>query len=129
MTKTIPTPAESIVLQLLWERQKASVPELHADICRSGKVAYTTVLKRIQRMEEKGLVKRLPGPGRAITYAAAIQPKNTRKTLLSRLIATAFDNSPNSLIQHAIDHHKLTSDDIADIRALLDELEEKDARK
>jgi len=123
MEPNTPTPAETIALQHLWERGTATVPELHAYICKTGAVGYTTVLKRIQRMEKKGLVRRLTTTGRAHHYQAVLQPKKTRKTLVKRLIENAFDNSPNALIQHAIDQHKLSQEDIVEIRDLLDRVE------
>ena len=127
MAKRTPTPSETQALQFLWARGVATVAELHEDICRTGKVGYTTVLKRIQRMEEKGLVRRVPAPeharGRASAYRAVGRPQNTRRTLVSRLIANAFGNSPNALIKHAIDEHELSDKDIAEIRALLDRIE------
>lgn len=123
MPKPTPTPSELAALQFLWARGEASVGELHQDICASGKVGYTTVLKRIQRMEEKGLIKRVPSSGRALRYCAITKPDKTQKTLVSRLIETAFQNSPNALIQHAIGEHALSKDEIADIRALLDRVE------
>ena len=119
----MPTEAETITLQYLWERGSATVPELHDDICGLGKVGYTTVQKRIQRMEEKGFVKRVAGRGRAHVYQAVFKPNRTRKTLVQKLIKTAFDDSPNALIQHAIGEHELTQDDIAEIRSLLDQVE------
>ena len=126
MTSKIPTASETIALQHLWERGRATVSELHSDICASGTVGYTTVLKRIQRMEEKGFVKRIPGNGRAHVYTATIKPTGTRKTLVQKLIETAFDNSPNALIQHAIGEHTLSSEDIENIRELLDRVEASD---
>lgn len=126
MTKSVPTPAETVVLQVLWEQAQATVSEMHDHICKSGEVAYTTVLKRVQRMEGKGLVKRVPGNARGLTYVAVFQPQKTRKTLVKRLLESAFDNSPNALIQHAIGQHDLSSDDINEIRSLLDQIENKD---
>jgi len=99
------------------------VPDLHAAICETGQVGYTTVLKRVQRMEEKGYLKRGPREGRAHTYEAVYQPENTRASLLGRLIHSAFNDSPNELIQHAIGGNDLSTQDIADIRALLDRVE------
>jgi len=125
MPKIVPTPAETVALQVLWERGQATVPQLHESICRTAEVGYTTVLKRIQRMESKGLIKRVPGDGRALTYQAICQPQKTRKTLVERLLASAFDDSPNALIQHAIGQHELSGDDIAEIRSLLDQVESK----
>ena len=126
MAKPAPTQSEIIALQYLWERGRATVPELHTDICKNGKVGYTTVLKRIQRMEEKGFVKKVATDGRAHAYVAVLQPQSTRKNLLTKLIKSAFDDSPNALIQHAIGQSDLTKNDIAEIRSLHDRVEKGD---
>lgn len=118
-----PTPAETLVLQVLWDRESATAPEIHAQICLSGEVTYTTVLKRIQRMEDKELVRRLDKQGRAHRYQAVGQPRSTRTGLMQRLIENAFDDSPNALIQHAIRENELSADDIQSLRHLLDEIE------
>ncbi len=123
MPDDLPSPSETAVLQFLWEQGTATVPEIHAHVCKSGPVGYTTVLKRIQRMEDKGLVRRSTGGGRAHIYKAAFKPQRTRKRLVTRLISLAFDDSPNALIQHAIGQHDLSKQDIADIRDLLDRVE------
>jgi len=123
MKKLSPTPAETNVLQILWDRDHATAPDIHTEICKTAEVGYTTVLKRIQRMEEKGFVERAAKKGRAHTYKAVRKPSVTRQGLVSRLIHNAFDNSPNALIQHAIREHELSSDDIAALRNLLDEVE------
>ena len=127
--KKSPTPAETVALQLLSDRGTATVPELYADICQTGKVGYTTVLKRIQRMEDKGLIKRVPAEGRAIAYKALARPEKARRSLVTRLINSAFDGSPNALIQHAIGEHRLTPEDIDEIRALLDEVEQAPSKR
>ncbi len=112
-----------ITLQHLWARKTASVRDLHTDISKSRKIGYTTILKQIQRMEEKGFVKRVSSSGRSHTFAAVYQPKRTQKSLVKRLIETAFNDSPNALIQHAIGAHTLSPQDIKEIRALLSSLE------
>jgi len=129
MSNKTPTPAETFVLQQLWEHGDASVPELHKTICETGEVAYTTVLKRVQRMEEKAFIKRVSSEGRAHRYKAVYKPKKIRSSLVTRLLKTAFDGSPNALIQHAIGEHKLSVEEISQIRALLDEVENGKRRK
>ncbi len=118
-----PTQSEMNVLQHLWERGQATVPTLHEAICKSAPVGYTTVLKRIQRMEEKGYVKRVAMEGRAHAYRAVYQPDNTRASLVNRLIQSAFNDSPNALIQHAIGQSELSKEEIEQIRSLLDRVE------
>jgi len=123
MSKKAPSPSEMMTLQHLWERQTATIGELHRDICKSRKIGYTTVLKQIQRMEEKGFVERVSTTGRAHTFRALYQPESTRRTLVQKLIKIAFDDSPNALIQHAIGEHNLSKGEIDEIRNLLDALE------
>lgn len=124
MSRKTPTASEVQVLQILWDRGEATAPEIHDEICHTAKVGYTTVLKRIQRMEDKGLVARTKKQGRAFKYKSVRQPDATRRTLVSKLIKTAFDNSPNALIQHAVSAHDLSADDIEELRVLLDKLED-----
>ena len=123
-----PSPAELEALQILWDLGEATVAELHEKVCSEGDVAYTTVLKRVQRMEEKGLVKRITGRGRAHVYTAVRQPAAARRSLLRTLSRSAFGNSPNTLIQHAIGEFDLSKKDINDIRALLDKIEKSKTR-
>ncbi len=123
MTAKNPSTSEMITLQYLWQRKTATVGNLHSDICQSRKVGYTTILKQVQRMEEKGFIKRVAKQGRAHTYTALYQPQTTRKSLVNKLIQTAFGNSPNALIQHAIGEHTISRHDIEEIRNLLDKLE------
>lgn len=123
MSKPAPSKSETQALQFLWEMGSATVAELHARICESGEVAYTTVLKRVQRMETKGLIRRASSQGRAICYTPVAKPDATRNSLMNSLIDAAFDSSPKALIQHAIGAHKLSPKEIAEIRALLDDIE------
>ena len=123
MENHVPTPAETQILTVLWAREQATVPELHAEICSTKKVGYTTVLKRIQRMEDKGFIRRTTSTGRAHSYTAVFKPDSTRNTLVNRLIESAFDDSANALIHHAIGQHALSQEDIDEIRSLLDKVE------
>ena len=118
-----PSPSELESLQILWQLGEATVAQLHEKVCETRKVAYTTVLKRVQRMEEKGLVKRVAGSGRAHIYTAIRQPAAARRNLLKTLVRTAFGNSSNALIQHAIGELELSKKDIEEIRLLLDKIE------
>ena len=123
MNQKAPSAAELVVLQLLWDCGPLTVPELHERICETKTVAYTTVQKRVQRMEEKGLVKRQTKAKRALTYRADYNPETARSNVLNAVLSSTFGNSPNALIQRAIEEHPLSKSEISEIRALLDALE------
>lgn len=123
MMNPLPSQAELEALEMLTTLGKATVRDLHERICRSGHVGYTTVQKRLQRMEEKGLVKRVSNEGRKIVYAPIARPEAARQSVVERLVKSVFDNSPNALIQQALGQAQLTREEIAEIRARLDEIE------
>ncbi|MEO0461794.1 MAG: BlaI/MecI/CopY family transcriptional regulator [Pseudomonadota bacterium] len=123
MKTTSPNQSEVEILQSLWERDVATVREVHSDILKRKQVGYTTTLKQFQRMEEKGLVERVSKVGRAHQYRATEKPKKSRQHLVSRLVETAFQGSTNQLVLHALGTSKLSSEQIQEIRDLLDELD------
>ena len=123
MSKQAPSQAETEILQALWERGKATVREIHDDIQAHRSVGYTTTLKQMQRLEEKGMVERVSSEGRSHRFRATVRPQRTRTALLDRLVRTAFDGSTSALVLHALGRQRPSKAQIAEIRALLDELE------
>ena len=119
-----PSQSEIEILQSLWDRGTATVREVHSDIQVHRSVGYTTTLKQLQRMLEKGLVEKVSDEGRSHHYKAKLRPQRTRTALLNRLINTAFDGSSNALVLHALGQKKPTKAQIAEIRSLLDKIEE-----
>ncbi|MEM7731067.1 MAG: BlaI/MecI/CopY family transcriptional regulator, partial [Pseudomonadota bacterium] len=91
--KKRPSPAETAILQLLWERQPRSVKDIHAALSETKSVGYTTTLKQIQRMFDKGLVVRTRGAGKSYDYSAAVDEAATKSGLFDRFVKTAFDGS------------------------------------
>jgi len=123
MIKRKPSEAETAILQVLWEHQPASVKTVHDILSETKTVGYTTTLKQIQRMLDKGLVSRTKGEGKSYDYSAAVEESATKSRLFDRFVQTAFDNSVPDLVMHALGTDKTSADDIAKIRALLDDIE------
>ena len=122
MTK--PTDAELEILQVLWEQQPCSVKVVHEYISRQRDVGYTTTLKQMQRMLEKGLIRREPGKGKSYNYSAAESREATKGKLFDRLVENAFGNSVQDLMMHALGRGKASKDEIDAIRRFIDQLDE-----
>jgi len=116
-----PTDAELAILSVLWERGPATVREVHNDL--EDGVGYTTILKLMQIMTEKGLVTRDESQ-RAHVYVAAKSSEETQGSLVGDLITRAFDGSEGKLVVRALSRRQATPAEIAEIRRLLDDLEE-----
>jgi BlaI family transcriptional regulator, penicillinase repressor len=120
---TRPTNAELSILSVLWQRGPSTVREVHDALraARSGSdVGYTTVLKLLQIMTEKKLVKR-DTRSRTHVYAAAASEATTRKQLLSDLVDRAFGGSSLALVLQALSTTRATPAELDQIRRLLDE--------
>src|SRR6187401_2975152 len=121
-TKTIkPTESELEILQILWKKGNASVREVHEELLQTKEAGYTTTLKLMQIMHEKGLVKR-DDSMRTHIYQAAVNKEKTQKHLLSKMIDSLFGGSPTQLVIQALGEHKATPDEIEKIQALLNDL-------
>ena len=112
-----PTDAELAILRVLWSRGPSTVREIATAMKREG--AYTTVLKLLQIMTEKGLVERDEAE-RSHVYAAAYSEDHTQKQLVGDLLAKVFDGSAAKLVLHALEAGTASPEEIADIRKLLD---------
>lgn len=119
-----PTGAELEILGVLWERGASTVREVHDRLTRGRDLGYTTVLKLLQIMAEKGLVRR-DETQRAHVYAARIPAEQTQRQLLGDLLERAFGGSAELLVQQALSSKKTSPAEISRIRAYLDELEGK----
>ncbi|MEW5922939.1 MAG: BlaI/MecI/CopY family transcriptional regulator [Candidatus Zixiibacteriota bacterium] len=120
--KQNPTDAELDLLKVLWEHGPCTVNEVHAHLKDNPPRGYTTVLKLLQIMAEKGLVKRDENH-RAHVYRAITSDKQVHRNLVRRLLVRAFDNSTSKLIAQALDARPISPDELAEIRAMLDKME------
>lgn len=123
-----PSEAEAEILQIVWDRQPVSVRTVHEQIKEIRDVGYTTVLKQLQRMLDKGLVDRIPGKGKSFDYVATQPAAETRSTLLNRLVRTVFGNSKTSLVMHALGREDISTAEIEELKAFIAELEAEQER-
>lgn len=121
-----PTDAELTILRVLWERGPSTVRDVHEALSAQG-VGYTTVLKQLQIMTNKGLVDR-DETERAHVYAARASEERTQRQLVGDLVDRAFGGSSAKLVLQALGGRGSTAQQRRDIRALLDQLEQEDSR-
>lgn len=116
-----PTPAELDILRVLWTDGPGTVRDVQARL-GAERTGYTTVLKMLQIMAEKGLVGR-DESARAHVYAARVREADTQKRLLRELLDRAFGGSAGKLVMQALATRRASAEELAGIRRLLDELE------
>jgi BlaI family penicillinase repressor len=116
-----PTPAELAILEVLWARGPATVRDVHEALEQRG-TGYTTVLKLMQIMAGKGLVERDESQ-RSHVYAPTIAQADVQGRLVDELVDRAFAGSTSALVMRALGHRAASDDELAEIRALLDQLE------
>lgn len=121
-----PTDSELEILQLLWQDSPASVrqinEQLNADRSSEKSVGYTTTLKLMQIMTEKGLLRR-DTSRRTHTYEPAIAERDTRSNLLRRFVDSTFRGSAAKLVLQALGDHRASADELAEIKALIHRIE------
>ncbi|ULQ57903.1 BlaI/MecI/CopY family transcriptional regulator [Flavihumibacter rivuli] len=116
-----PTESELEILQVLWQKGLASVREVHEELAMTKDVGYTTTLKLMQIMHEKGLVKRDDSVKTHI-YQAAVSKEKTQKHLLGKMIDGLFGGSPTQLVIQALGNHKASPKELEQIQELLNNL-------
>ncbi len=125
-----PTDAELELLRVLWDRGPSTVREIHEALATAvaKSTGYTTTLKILQKMADKGLVTR-DESRRSHIYAAAIEAEKTQRQLVRHLLQGAFGGSPTRLVMQALSEKPTSAEELREIRALLDELETKGKSK
>jgi predicted transcriptional regulator len=118
-----PTESELEILQILWQNGTATVRDVHEELAKSKDVGYTTTLKLMQIMHEKGLVKR-DETMRTHIYQAAVNKERTQKHLLDKMIDSLFGGSSTQLVLQALGggEQKVSAEELAQIQMLLDNL-------
>ena len=117
-----PTDAELEILKVLWRRGPCTVREVFDSLSASKQTGYTTVLKFMQIMAEKGLVRR-DETERAHRYEAALAEEETQRQLVGDLLRRAFDGSAKRLVMQALSTERASAGELDEIRRLLDRLE------
>lgn len=118
-----PTESELEILQILWQKSSATVRDVHEELAQTKDVGYTTTLKLMQIMHEKGLVKRDESM-RTHIYQPAVNKEKTQKHLLNKMIDSLFGGSSSQLVMHALGsgEQRLTSEELEKIQLLIDTL-------
>lgn len=117
-----PTEAELAILGVLWDEGACTVRQVRDRLNDTRGTGYTTTLKLMQIMLEKGLLKR-DESGHAHVYRAAVSRTKTQRKIVGRMLDKLFDGSAQQLVLQALSARKSTPEELAEIRRLLDELE------
>ncbi len=118
----LPTGAELDILAVLWRTGPATVREVHQALGKDS--GYTTTLKQMQLMTEKGLLTRSER-FRAHVYEACLPKEQTQKQIATDLLRRAFEGSAASLVMGALSAQPATREELQEIRQMLDELEKR----
>ena len=125
MTTAIkPTDSELEILNILWEKGPSTVRDIHDELEKTKDAGYTTTLKLMQIMHEKGLLKRDP-TNKSHVYTANVSQEKTQGQLVKRMIDNVFNGSASQLVMQALGHHKANAAELEEIKKYLDDLSKK----
>lgn len=118
-----PTESELEILNIIWEKETATVREVHEELVKTKDVGYTTTLKLMQIMHEKGLVKRDESM-RTHVYQSAVNKEKTQKHLLDKMIDSLFGGSSTQLVLQALGSgdQKISAEELEKIQSLINNL-------
>lgn len=118
-----PTEKELEILQILWIKGPVSVKDVHEQLGGEDTNGYTTILKLLQIMNEKGLVTRQKS-GKLHLYKAVSSQENTRQLILDKMIDKVFQGSAAQLVMSALGNKKSSKEELIEIKKYLEKLEE-----
>ena len=122
-----PTDTELAILRVLWERGPSTVRQVHESLSRERPSAYTTALKMLQIMTEKGLVRR-DESDRTHIYQARLSEEQTQRQLVRDLLDRAFGGSASKLVMQALASRRASAEELSEIRKLIDGREGREVR-
>jgi predicted transcriptional regulator len=117
-----PTDGELAILSVLWRRGPRTVREVFTEFNRTRETGYTTVLKMLQIMAEKGLVTR-DETRKTHVYRAALEQSEAQRRFLGDLLDSVFNGSAHRLVLQALSTKRASAAELAEIRRVLDEME------
>lgn len=118
-----PTESELEILKILWKNKQASVRLVHDELAKNRDIGYTTTLKLMQIMLEKGMVSRDESQ-RSHIYQAIVDQSETRQEMLEKLLDGMFAGSASRMVMQVLGSHGTTKEELEDIRAYLNNFEE-----
>ena len=116
-----PTESEVEILRVLWDKGKATVREVHEVLCLHKNAGYTTTLKLLQIMFEKGLVKR-DDSNKTHIYQPNVSKENTQQQFMGKMINSLFSGSSTQLVMQALGNNKTSKEELDEIQQLLNQL-------
>lgn len=116
-----PTDAELEILHVLWANGPSTVRQVHEQLSQNREIGYTTALKLMQIMVDKGLLSRIED-SRSHTYSAAVSEEDTQRGLVDRFVETAFRGSASKLVMQVLGQHKTSPEELDEIKKLLSSL-------
>ncbi len=117
-----PTQSELEILAILWRLGESKIQAVNDELCKLRPVGYTTTLKMMQLMEQKGLLGRKK-EGKSHIYFPIEQQHETQTSLLDRLLQTAFAGSKSSMVMRLFDSKKVSKKELAENKAFLQKIE------
>jgi BlaI family penicillinase repressor len=124
MQQLKPTESELEILNILWSKGSATVREVHDELEKIKEAGYTTTLKLMQIMHDKGLLKR-DANMRSHVYTANVSKEQTQGQLVKKLIDSVFGGSAGRLVMQALGNHKTNKKEIEEIKKYLEDMERK----
>ncbi|MEO6150351.1 MAG: BlaI/MecI/CopY family transcriptional regulator [Mucilaginibacter sp.] len=118
-----PTESELEILQVLWKKDHSTVREVHEELAKNKDAGYTTTLKLMQIMHEKGLVERNTD-AKTHLYKALITREQAQKTAVDKIIATVFKGSASDLVIQALGQHTTSKAEINAIKKYLEQFDQ-----
>jgi len=123
-TNTKPTESELEILQILWEKKSCTVREVHEVLEKNKEAGYTTTLKLMQIMLEKGLVDR-DSSSKTHIYRPLVNQQKTQQHLLTKMIDNVFNGSASRMVMQALGNHKASKEELEAIKLYLEDLSKK----
>lgn len=113
------TEAELEILQVLWDKKEATVKEVHEELSTEREAVYTTTLKQMQVMYEKGLLKR-DDSRRQHTYYPDVDIKRVQRKFMDKVMKNLFSGSAGELVMNALSNYKTTPEELDQIKNLIE---------
>ena len=117
-----PTESELEILQVMWKMGQCTVRDVHEELAKNKDAGYTTTLKLMQIMHDKGMVER-DTTAKTHLYKALVTREQAQQTALDKIISTVFKGSTSELVIQALGHHRASKDEIEAIKSYLEKFE------
>ncbi len=113
-----PTETELEILNILWQKKTASVRDVHEQMAKNKEIGYTTTLKLMQIMHEKGLLTR-DKSSKVHIYTAALAQATAQKEYMNKMLTTLFNGSAAEMVLQALGNHSTSKEELKEIEAFL----------